>query len=60
MGLDFVHGELMVLDKTLIHRLVSLKPFEAALKLSFGPWTVWFPLKFQYMEKILECFHQKP
>jgi len=22
-----------------------LKPFEAALKLSFGPWTVWFPLK---------------
>jgi len=25
-----------------IHRLVS---FKAALKLSFGPWTVWFPLK---------------
>jgi len=22
-----------------------LKPFEAALKLSFAPWTVWFPLK---------------
>jgi len=22
-----------------------LKPFEAALKLSFEPWTVWFPLK---------------
>jgi len=35
-----------VLDKTLIHRLVSFKkPFESALKLSFGTWTVWFPLK---------------
>jgi len=45
------------LDKTLIYRLVS---FEAALKLLFGPWTVWTPLKFIIRRKILECFHQKP
>jgi len=28
--------------------------------LSFGPWTVWFPLKSIIWRKILECFHQKP
>jgi len=38
-----------------------LKPFEQfALKLSFGPWTVWFALKSIIWRKILECFHQKP
>jgi len=47
-------------DKTLIHRLVSLKPFEAALKLSFGPWNCWSPLKSIIWRKILECFYQKP
>jgi len=36
-----------------------LKPFEAALKLSFGPWTIWFPLKSIIWRQILECFHQK-
>jgi len=30
-----------------------------ALKLFFGPWTVWFPLKSIIWRKILECFHQK-
>jgi len=29
---------------------------ETALKLSFGPWTVWKCI----WRKILECFHQKP
>jgi len=48
------------LNKSLIHRLVSFKACEAALKLSFGPWTVWSPLKSIMWRKILECFHQKP
>jgi len=38
----------------------TLKPFEAALKLSFGPWTVWHPMKSILWRKILECLHQKP
>jgi len=38
-----------------------LKPFEQfALKLSFGPWTVWFPLKCIIWRKMLEYFHQQP
>jgi len=38
-----------------------LKPFEQfALKLSFGFWTVWYPVKCIIWRKILECFHQKP
>jgi len=38
-----------------------LKPFEQfALKLSCGPWTVWFPLKFIIWRKNLECLYQKP
>jgi len=41
------------LDKTLIH---GLKPFEQfALKVSFRPWTFWFPLKSIIWRKMLEC-----
>jgi len=37
-----------------------LKPFEQfALKLSFGPWTVWLPVKCIIWRKIQERFHQK-
>jgi len=42
----FLKWPIVSLDKTLIHRLVSFKAsFEAALKLSFGSWTVWYPMK---------------
>jgi len=41
-----------------------LNSLQFALKLSFGPWTVWFPLKSHWFSiiwrKILERFHQKP
>jgi len=36
-----------------------LKPFKAAMKLSFGL-THLVPIEVDYMAKILECFHQKP
>jgi len=32
-----------------------LNSLQFALKLSFGPWTVWFPLKSIIWRKILEC-----
>jgi len=44
------------IDKTLIHRLVSFK----ALKLSFGSLNRLVPNEVHYMEKIQQCFHQKP
>jgi len=37
-----------------------LNSLQFVLKLSFGPWTVWFPLKSIIWRKILECFTQKP
>jgi len=37
-----------------------LNSLQFALKLSFGPWTVWFPMKSIIWRKILECLHQKP
>jgi len=40
-----------------VNRLNSL---QFVLKLSFGPWIVWFPLKCIIWRKMLECFHQKP
>jgi len=36
-----------------------LNSLQFVLKVSFGPWTVWFPLKSFILRKILECFHQK-
>jgi len=56
------------LDKTLIQRLESFKALSTvcslhwnfALKLSFGPWTVWLPVKDIIWRKMLECFNQKP
>ncbi len=37
-----------------------VEPFEAALKLQFGPSTHWSPLKSTIWRKILECFPRKP
>ncbi len=56
----FLKWPLVWLDKTLIHRLVSFKALWSGTET--GIWTLirLVPNEVHYMEKILECFHQKP
>jgi len=58
----FIKWVIVLLDKTVIHRLESFKTLWTVCSLHWNcvSWTVWFPLKSIICRKMLECFHQKP
>ncbi len=56
----FVKWPLVWLDKTLIHRLVSFKALCRCTETLIWTLNCLVPNEVHYMEKILECFHQKP